>query len=76
MNAEFQLEEGEKFNRRATDSPIITLVGSQDGGEPYLWIGNNGDTDKACYATLTDRGALRKLAMELLAELEKVRGKV
>lgn len=71
MDIEFRLEEGESFLQRNSDSPIITLVGSQDGGEPYLWVGNNGDTDKACYATLSDQESLRKLATSILRELEK-----
>jgi len=61
------LEEGE-HQITMPDEPIIHLV---EGECPYLWIGNNSATSKFCFATLTNRSALRKLANAILRATEK-----
>ncbi len=58
MRNEFNLREGEKLNLRP-NKPIIT---TQHG---YLWIGNNAPGDMACYATLSGKKTLLKLAAEI-----------
>jgi hypothetical protein len=64
-----RLAEGEKLNRKP-NQPIISL-GRVGDDLPYLWIGNDADGDKFCYATLSGRKSLEKLARDILAKLEK-----
>lgn len=62
----FNLAEGEQL-RRSPNKPILQIVG--EGEEAYLWIGNNNDVDKACFATLDEKATLRKLARGILAAI-------
>lgn len=66
-NKSFNLEPGD-LRQRSPNSPMLEVVG--EGADAYLWIGNNADDDKACYATLGGRADLRKLAQEILARLD------
>lgn len=61
-----ELKEGEHF-RRNPNQPIISLV--EDKQRSYLWIGNNADGDKMCFATLAGPATLRKLAKAILAQV-------
>lgn len=54
-NKPIKLEEGEKLNRNP-NQPIISV---QHG---YVWIGNDAPDDKACFATLSGKKTLLKLA--------------
>jgi hypothetical protein len=55
---QFKLTEGEKLNRNP-NKPIISL---QHG---FLWIGNDAEGDKCCFATLSGKKTLLKLAAEI-----------
>lgn len=59
---EFDLDEGERLNR-SPQKPIITVIGR--GKETYLWIGNNSEDDRSCFATLSG-DAVMELAREIL----------
>ena len=55
MKHTFKLEEGEHLNRNPNKPVIIALHG-------YIWIGNDAPFDKMCFATITGRKTLLKLA--------------
>ena len=55
MKNPIKLEEGEKLNRNP-NNPVISIE------HGYLWIGNNAPDDKACFATLSNKRTLLKLA--------------
>jgi hypothetical protein len=59
------LDAGEQLNRNPNE-PIIHLV---EGEQPYLWIGNNAENDKMCFATLSNEKSLRRLAEAILTAL-------
>lgn len=52
---QFTLVEGEKLNR----NPNQPIISAEHG---YLWIGNNAPNDMFCFATLSGRKRLLKLA--------------
>ena len=58
MQKPIKLREGEKLNRNP-NNPIIT---AQHG---YIWIGNDAPDDKACFATLSGKKTMLKLAAEI-----------
>jgi hypothetical protein len=66
----FEMEEGEHL-ARSPNKPIISVVGSDEGGLPYLWVGNDAEGDGMCFASLSGNRELRKLANAILAELPK-----
>lgn len=53
---QFKLTEGEKLNRNP-NKPVIIVT---DYG--YLWIGNDAEGDKACFATMSGKKTLLNLA--------------
>lgn len=65
----FKLQEGEKLER-SPNQPIMTVVGFDRSSYPYLWIGNNNENDKMCFATLSGRKPLRQLAEAILKAIE------
>lgn len=66
VNSEFKLKEGEHLNR-SPNRPIIAV------GHGYIWIGNNADNDMACFATLTGKKTLLRLAAAIKSEAMKLR---
>jgi hypothetical protein len=50
-------------------SPIIDLEQAR-GPAPYLWIGNDSETDMRCFGTIGGRKTLLRLAHDLIAALE------
>lgn len=48
--------------------PIIDITGT--GRYAYIWIGNNSKDNKMCYATLSGRKTLEKLAKEILKAIK------
>jgi hypothetical protein len=65
------MKEGEKL-RRNPNNPILSIVSS--GRHPYIWIGNDADGDKFCFATLSGNQRLRALVNAILTALEARRG--
>lgn len=63
-----QLQAGEPLDRRP-NNPTIFVVGT--GRNMYLWVGNDADEDKFCFATLSGTSRLRQLAEEILDRLPK-----
>jgi len=68
-----KLDAGENLHR-SPNEPIISLEHVGDD-QPYLWIGNNADADKFCFATLSGRARLEKLAQDILTALKNVKGR-
>lgn len=66
----FKLEEGEKLNR-SPNKPILSIVGGAKTTRPYIWIGNYAEGDKVCFATLSGRANLERLANGILKALRK-----
>jgi hypothetical protein len=64
----FKLSEGEKLNRNP-NNPVLTVV--PDGNRSYLWIGNDAENDKMCFATFYGRANMRRLAETILNALER-----
>ena len=50
------------------NKPIISVIGG--GKDTYLWIGNDEDESKFCFATLSGRATLRTLANSILAAIK------
>jgi hypothetical protein len=67
MRTEFKLQDGETTTLQAVE-PIIGITG--EGKNTYLWIGNNGDYNKGCYATLSGQKTLEKFALNILKSLK------
>lgn len=65
-NVTIKMKEGEKLSRNP-NKPIIGITGT--GAGTYLWVGNDDETDKFCFATLSGVKTLEKLACELLNAL-------
>ena len=63
MSKKFKTKEGEKLNRNPCN-PIIGITGT--GPKTYIWIGNDTEYDKACFATLSGQKTLETLACDLL----------
>lgn len=61
-----KLKEGQNLNS-TPNSPIISIVGK--GASTYLWVGNNAEGDKMCFATLSGVKTLEKLACGILTSL-------
>jgi hypothetical protein len=55
--------------RMTSNQPVIFI--SVTGKNTYLWIGNNAEDDKGCYATLSGPKTLGKLAKGILEALKK-----
>ena len=68
LRTTFRLDTGD-FLHRAPNDPILTITGTGRGA--YLWIGNNAENDKACFATIAGRETLRALARNILAALDR-----
>jgi len=66
--ANFKLQEGEHLSR-LPNNPKIHLV--EDGERSYLWIGNDAEDDKFCFATLSGVTTLRRLAQAILKQVER-----
>lgn len=58
MKKDFKLREGETMAK--AQNPIIGITGK--GRHTYLWIGNNADKSKMCFATMSGEKTLRKFA--------------
>jgi len=54
---EFKLQEGEQLTRRP-NNPIISVKPKHG----YIWIGNDAEGDRFCFATLSGKKTLLKLA--------------
>ena len=67
MKREYKCDPGEPYFSRA-NRPIISVIGG--GKDTYLWIGNDEDDSKFCFATLSGRVTLRKFANSILAAIE------
>lgn len=67
MKEKFKLEEGEHFKHNPNE-PVILVTGK--GKQTFLWIGNDAESDKYCFATLTGTTALRTLANNILKALD------
>ena len=67
MKREYKCNTGELFFSRA-NKPVIFVTGS--GMDTYLWIGNDEDESKFCFATLSGRVTLRKFANSILAAIK------
>jgi hypothetical protein len=63
---QIKLREGERF-ARPVNEPIVIITGK--GANTYLWIGNNADGDKMCYALLSGPKTLERLACGILRTL-------
>lgn len=63
MKRQIKLSEGEKLGR-SPNCPVAAVVGS--GPDAYLWVGNDAPNDLACFATLSGRANLRRLANGIL----------
>ncbi len=59
----FKLKEGHSVPCLA-NKPSIFITGT--GRNTYLWIGNNSDDSGWCFATMSGRKTLRKLARKIL----------
>ena len=55
MKHQFKLRAGERLNR----NPNNPIISAQHG---YVWIGNDANDDKACFATLSGKKTLLALA--------------
>lgn len=60
---EINMQEGEGFERKA-NKPVIHI--NENGARSYLWIGNDAEGDKFCFATLSGVKTLEKLACGIL----------
>jgi hypothetical protein len=65
QNMSFPLDEGEHLNR-SPNQPVLEIVEGEAPEDTYLWIGNNDDMDKACFASLLGVDKLRRLARAIL----------
>jgi hypothetical protein len=63
----FKLSEGVKLNRNP-NQPVLTVV--PDGNKSYLWIGNDAEYDKMCFATYYGAQNLRRLANAILIAID------
>lgn len=50
------------------EAPIISIVGR--GRNVYIWVGNDAERNKSCYATKSGNKTLEKFARELLAAVK------
>ena len=66
MNKEIKMQKGESFSREP-NNPIISI--NANGARTYLWIGNNAEDDRMCFATLSGVKTLEKLACGILRAL-------
>ena len=66
MGIKFKLEEGEKLNRNP-NKPILAVV------DDYIWIGNNAEDDMACFAILSGKKVMLKLADAIYKTFKKKR---
>ena len=67
MKREYKCDTGETIFSWA-NKPVIKVIGSAPWA--YLWIGNDEDDSKFCFATLSGRVTLRKFANSILAAIE------
>lgn len=63
---QFKLQVGETATLGSKD-PIISITGT--GIRTYLWVGNNHEFNKGCYATLSGVKTLETLACGILNSL-------
>lgn len=68
MNNRISLKEGEKL-QRDPNMPALFVQGKGDSA--YIWIGNDAVGDMACFATLSGRKSLEKLANTILEAISK-----
>lgn len=61
-----KMQAGERLGRNPNE-PILSLL--RDGKNSYLWVGNDADDDKVCFATLAGPARLRNLARAILEEV-------
>lgn len=66
LKTELKLKEGESY-AKAPNSPIIGITGT--GRSTYLWIGNDSENDKFCFATVSGAKRLEKFAREILKSI-------
>lgn len=66
MRSKFKMQEGEQFKRNPKE-PVIIITGK--GKQTFLWIGNDAESDKFCFATISGTTALRALANNILKAL-------
>lgn len=57
----FSLTSGESHMR--SESPALFVL---NGAQPYLWIGNDGTQNKGCFATISGRARLQRIAKAIL----------
>lgn len=66
MKTEYKMKEG-SMKLEAVD-PIICVNGT--GRQAFIWVGNNSDIDKYCFATLSGEKTLEKFAVNILKALK------
>ncbi len=62
MKSPYKCREGECLNRNP-NNPVIEVTGN--GPRTFLWIGNAAKGDCFCFATLSGRQTLLRLAREI-----------
>lgn len=67
MKTKFIVEPGENYAHFPKE-PIISITGT--GNNTYLWIGNDAESDKHCFGTLSGEKALRIFASNILKALD------
>lgn len=65
MREVFKMKEGAPG---MAQEPVLEVVGK--GHRTYLWIGNGGNSNRACYATISGKSTLNKLVKELQEALK------
>lgn len=66
MRQKITLKEGQLFDGMV-NKPAIFINGK--GKNCYIWIGNDAESDKRCYATLSGMKTLEKLAANIYIAL-------
>jgi hypothetical protein len=67
MSKKFYLKKGEHLNRDS-NKRVIRITETSKG--TYLWIGNDDENDKFCFATLSGKATLLKLANQIIESVE------
>lgn len=62
----YKMDEGLKLNR-SQNRPALYVIG--DGPLTYLWVGNDAEGDRACFATICGETNLRRIAHAILKQL-------
>jgi hypothetical protein len=66
MIKQFKLVKGDSQERQPNE-PVLHITGT--GKNTYLWVGNDAKEDGFCFATLSGKATLEKLANSILEAL-------